>query len=168
MANFTWQTSDEIEQVKREEDFKIQVADAEAQRQQVLADFMMMQAEEYILGADVPDEDKQRFAGIFPPFDTGVSYAPGQKVVHDGVVYEVIQAHTSQLDWLPADVPALFKVFLQPTTDDGTEVIHDWVQPTGGHDAYPIGARVSHKGNVWQNITNNNTWEPGVYGWEVV
>jgi hypothetical protein len=41
-----------------------------------------------------------------------------------------------------------------------------WVQPTGAHDAYPIGAVVSHKGKVWLNPTYAaNVWEPGVFGW---
>ena len=41
-----------------------------------------------------------------------------------------------------------------------------WVQPTGGHDAYRLGARVSHKGQRWVNDGSDaNVWEPGVYGW---
>lgn len=40
-----------------------------------------------------------------------------------------------------------------------------WVQPLGAHDAYPLGAKVTHKGQVWTSTTAANIWEPGVYGW---
>ena len=44
-----------------------------------------------------------------------------------------------------------------------------WVQPLGAHDAYEPGAKVSHNGKNWVNVhTTLNTWEPGVYGWNIV
>ena len=44
---------------------------------------------------------------------------------------------------------------------DGSE----WVQPTGGHDAYPEGHVVQHNGKEWVSLTPANVWEPGVSGW---
>lgn len=41
----------------------------------------------------------------------------------------------------------------------------EWVQPTGAHDAYPLGAIVSHNGFTWQSDYEANVWEPGVFGW---
>lgn len=43
----------------------------------------------------------------------------------------------------------------------------EWVQPTGAHDAYALGAVVSHNGKVWVSTVDSNVWEPGGYGWEV-
>lgn len=52
-----------------------------------------------------------------------------------------------------------------------------WVQPTGAHDAYRIlvdsegeshPEQVTHNGQVWVTVVDNNVWEPGVHGWEVV
>lgn len=43
-----------------------------------------------------------------------------------------------------------------------------WVQPTGGHDAYGLGARVAHKGSNWESTVAANVWEPGVFGWNVI
>jgi hypothetical protein len=41
-----------------------------------------------------------------------------------------------------------------------------WVQPTGAHDAYVMGARVTHNGKNWENTGSAaNVWEPGVFGW---
>jgi hypothetical protein len=40
-----------------------------------------------------------------------------------------------------------------------------WRQPTGAHDAYPLGATVSHNGKTWESTVAANVWEPGVSGW---
>ena len=42
----------------------------------------------------------------------------------------------------------------------------EWVQPTGAHDAYNIGDKVTHNGKTWVSDVDNNVWEPGVYGWK--
>lgn len=43
-----------------------------------------------------------------------------------------------------------------------------WVQPTGAHDAYALGAMVTFNGQNWRSTTPANVWQPGVFGWEVV
>lgn len=44
-------------------------------------------------------------------------------------------------------------------------VVPAWTQPTGAHDAYIAGERVTHNGTVWISLTDANVWEPGVSGW---
>ena len=44
----------------------------------------------------------------------------------------------------------------------------EWKQPTGAHDAYDIGAIVSHNGKIWVNTSPANIYEPGVFGWNEV
>nr|DAZ27108.1 MAG TPA: ChiA1-BD-binding domain protein [Caudoviricetes sp.] len=41
----------------------------------------------------------------------------------------------------------------------------EWVRPTGAHDAYSKGDKVSHNQKHWQSDADGNVWEPGVYGW---
>ena len=41
----------------------------------------------------------------------------------------------------------------------------EWIQPIGAHDAYEIGAKVSHAGQHWISNANGNVWAPGTYGW---
>lgn len=43
--------------------------------------------------------------------------------------------------------------------------VREWVQPTHAENAYPTGAWVWHAGQVWENLTAANVWEPGVSGW---
>ena len=41
-----------------------------------------------------------------------------------------------------------------------------WVQPTGAHDAYKLGDRVTYNGANWENTGSAaNVWAPGVFGW---
>ena len=41
------------------------------------------------------------------------------------------------------------------------------VQPDSTNP-YAKGDKVTHNGKTWQSTTDNNVWEPGVYGWEEV
>lgn len=43
----------------------------------------------------------------------------------------------------------------------------EWTQPDSTN-AYQVGDRVTHNGNVWESAAANNVWEPGIYGWNVV
>lgn len=90
----------------------------------------------------------------------GVSYSAGMLLQYNSSLYRVIQPHTSQADWTPDRVPALFARV-------SVEEYPDWVQPTGAHDAYGKGDKVAHNGKHWQSDIDGNVWEPGVYGWSV-
>ena len=78
---------------------------------------------------------------------------------HNDILYKLIQVHTTQDNWTPDVVPALWKLY----TPEG--VIAEWVQPLGSEDAYQIGDKVTYGGFTWQSTVANNVWEPGIYGW---
>ena len=43
---------------------------------------------------------------LYPKWNgNGVAYVKGQRVQYDGVLYTVLQAHTSQPDWKPTAAP---------------------------------------------------------------
>ena len=93
----------------------------------------------------------------------GVQYTAGQRVQDDGILYTVLQAHTSQPDWKPAAAPSLFAKVLIP---DPT-VIPEWEQPESTNP-YSKGDKVAHNGKTWVSDIDGNVWEPGVYGWTEV
>lgn len=88
-----------------------------------------------------------------------VQYTAGQRVQDDGILYTVLQAHTSQPDWKPAAAPSLFAKVLIP---DPT-VIPEWEQPESTNP-YMKGDKVKHNGKTWVSLVDNNVWEPGVTG----
>ena len=98
---------------------------------------------------------------LFAPWACPVSYAVGQIRQHGGKLYKCLQAHTSQEGWTPDAAPSLWVAISDPA-----EEWPAWSQPIGAQDAYPLGARVSHKEKRWISTADNNVWEPGVYGWE--
>jgi len=100
-----------------------------------------------------------------PEWRAGLAVKVGEVYLYDGQAYQVIQAHTTQSDWPPPIVPALFRqMFAAPPGQE----YPDWVQPAGGHDAYKKGDRVKFDGQNWESTIDANVWQPGVYGWIVV
>lgn len=57
------------------------------------------------------------------------------------------------------------EILTEVKTAQGFRENDEWVQPTGAHDSYPIGTKVTRLGKVWLNLTSANVWEPGVSGW---
>ena len=125
-------------------------------------------AKSYLLDENVSDEEKAVFAGLYEFWKKKVSYIVGDKITHEGIVYEVLQSHVSQSDWTPDSVPALFKVVYQVETSTGQEVIPEWKQPVGGHDAYIKGDKVYYDNQVYESVADANVWSPDAYGWELV
>lgn len=99
-------------------------------------------------------------AELFCPWTYPVAYPVGRMVRHNGLLYRCVQAHTSQADWTPDAAASLWALAADPA-----EEWPAWSQPLGAHDAYELGAKVSHNGKHWVSTQPNNVWEPGVYGW---
>lgn len=100
------------------------------------------------------DEQAEQVPNAFQQWAPDTDYKVGDRRRYDGKLYRCVQAHTSQQGWEPPNVPALWV----RTAQDGETP--EWVQPTGAHDAYAKGDRVSHAGKVWQSLVDGNVWEP--------
>ena len=111
--------------------------------------------------AQQPDELALQSVELFPKWEAGISVTAGDRYQYNGVLYRVVQSHTTQTDWTPDITPALWTVV---SLDEWPE----WVQPTGAQDAYNKGDKVSHDGKHWVSDVDANVWEPGVYGWSEV
>lgn len=90
----------------------------------------------------------------------GVAYTLNDIRQYNGLLYRCVQAHTSQATWTPEDAPSLWTRIADPAQE-----WPEWIQPTGAHNAYAKGAKVSHNGKHWISDVDANVWEPGVYGW---
>lgn len=89
----------------------------------------------------------------------------------DGVLYRSItgtQERPTELLYHPKYVPTLLKKVEEGGEEAPSEEYPEWVRPTGAHDAYAQGAKVSHNGKKWTSDVGGNVWEPGVYGWTEV
>lgn len=95
----------------------------------------------------------------------GVQYKIDDRVRYEGVLYKVLQAHTSQSGWTPALAASLFAKVLIPDEN----VIPEWQQPDSTN-AYMIGDKVMFEGHVYESTINNNVWSPAAYpgGWSLI
>ena len=109
----------------------------------------------------LPDEDALQAVAMFPQWVTGHTYAVDERLQYNGVLYRVVQAHTSQADWTPDTTPALFVVV---SLDEWPE----FVQPTGAHDAYNKGDKVTFEGKHYISLIDANVYSPAAYpaGWQ--
>lgn len=90
------------------------------------------------------------------------AYVEGAVVSHAGKLWRNVTTGTVNT-WEPG-VSGWREAMLMPP--DGTPPAPPaWVQPTGAHDAYQIGDRVTHNAQAWTSTVADNVWEPGVYGW---
>ena len=105
------------------------------------------------MAKSVDDETALDHIEAFPKWEIGKAYEKDERVRYEEVLYKVLQAHTSQADWTPDIAVSLYvKV--------STEEFPEWVQPTGAHDAYNIGDKVSHNEKHWESLIDSNVWEP--------
>ena len=112
------------------------------------------------LAVTLDDETALTGVELFPAWVVGKAYAVNDRAQYNGTLYKCIQAHTSQSDWMPSATPALWKTV---SLDEYPE----WVQPTGAHDAYNIGDKVTYNGQHYVCTSNANVYAPDVYGWQL-
>ena len=113
------------------------------------------------LAVTLDDETALTGVELFPAWVVGKAYAVNDRAQYNGTLYKCIQAHTSQSDWTPDATPALWKTV---SLDEYPE----WVQPTGAHDAYNIGDKVTYNGQHYVCTSNGNVYAPDVYGWDLI
>lgn len=139
----------------------------ERRRQLEVAIPMMVRAS----AASMTDAQLLEVPLLFEEYEVGRDYAAGDVFRHDGELYRVAQAHTSQAQWVPgeAGTESLYThITIDPET--GYDV---WQQPTGAHDAYDTGDRVLYPdadGKVYESTIDGNVWSPEAYpqGWREV
>ena len=117
----------------------------------------------FLKAARLTVDDNTALTGIelYPVWTVGIAVAKDSRYQYEGKLYKCVQAHTTQADWTPDVTPALWVIV-------SLEEWPEWIQPTGAHDAYSKGAKVTHNGKKWTSDVDANVWEPGVYGWTEV
>lgn len=109
------------------------------------------------------DSEAFDVAELFPMWKTDTAYQTGDRVQYDSKLYKCLQAHTSQADWIPSTAVSLWVEVADPAIE-----FPEWKQPTGAHDAYMTGDKVSHNEKHWICTMDYCTYEPGVFGWDEV
>lgn len=105
------------------------------------------------MSKNATDEEALDNILAFPKWESGKEYEKDYRLRYNDVLYKVLQNHTSQADWTP-DVAV--SLYVRVSIEEWPE----WVQPTGAHDAYNIGDKVSHNEKHWISLIDANVYEP--------
>ena len=112
-------------------------------------------------GAQLDDAAALDAMAIYPAWEIGAAYAANDRRRYGACLYKCVQAHTSQADWAPDATPALW---VKVSVEEWPE----FVQPTGAHDAYNTGDKVTYNGKRYISLIDANVYSPDAYpaGWE--
>lgn len=124
---------------------------------------MLKKIEKEKLMNSLDDTEAYSIRLLFDEWTVGTNYKQNYKVKHNNKLYKCLLNHKSQSDWTPNKAPSLWVEISNPD-----EEYPEWKQPTGAHDAYKNGDKVSYGGNKYISTVDNNVWTPTEYGWELV
>ena len=104
------------------------------------------------------------------------AYNVGDIVNYNGKLYKsTINGNVWAPDVYPAGWELVESTGPEPEPGGGEEEPEppeypEFVQPTGAHDAYNVGDRVTYNGKVYESTMNGNVWAPDAYpaGWKEV
>lgn len=117
------------------------------------------------------EEQAMELSTVYPKWKSGVAYkvgdiiSYGENSVGDPQLYKIVQAHTSQDDWIPGQgTDSFYDAF--GLDESGYPI---WSAPSGAHDAYSKGDIVNYNGTLYISLIDGNVWAPDQYeqGWEV-
>ena len=124
-----------------------------------------LQATRKLIRVDELDENELLdMIDLYEGYQVDKLYKVGDIFKYEGKLYKVIQEHTSQDDWIPSELPALY-LNMMPEN-----VIPEWVQPTMAENAYNIGDKVIFEGKVYESVIDGNAHSPAANpaGWKEI
>lgn len=100
----------------------------------------------------------------YPPIPNEGEWCEAKVYSYNGNKAKCLKGH-NRMHYAIEDTPALWLII--PTISAGYP---QWVQPTGVHDAYQLGDRVSFNGKNYESLINANVWSPSAYpaGWKEI
>ena len=118
------------------------------------------------LASTFTDEQAVNCMLLFPTWNgNGNNYKKDERLQYESKLYKVLQDHTSQADWIPGKSPSLYVEISDPNIE-----YPEWKKPTGAHDAYTKGDKITFKGKKYVSLIDANVYSPEEYptGWELI
>lgn len=114
-----------------------------------------------LAASSLPDRTALSGVQLFPMWAPDLSVKKDERYQYNGTLYRVVQDHTTMEGWTPDETPALWVVV-------SLEEWPEFVQPTGAHDAYNTGDKVTYNGAHYVCKTDGCVWSPDDYpaAWE--
>lgn len=142
------------EEIAAMEDAAAHAAAEEKHRPLSLAEVQEMMVRAQINTLAVDDATALRMVAYYPDWTAGTAYAVGDRLVYNGDLYKVLQAHTAQEAWLPGTGTESIYTRIDEQ-HDGTK--YDPI-PYSGNMALEAGKYYSQSGKTY--LCNRDTGNP--------
>lgn len=134
--------------------------------QEELLQQVMYEQQKATFLAELPDEEAVKIPLMYGEWNpNGYKYKKGNRFTYNDKFYKVLLDHTSQADWTPDTASSLYVEISDPSVE-----YPDFKQPTGAHDAYAKGDKITYNGKHYISTMDNNVWSPDSYpqAWQLV
>lgn len=148
-----------IRDMTPEEIAAMQEASAKAETEEKRRPLSLVEVQEMMVRAQintlaVDDATALRMIAFYPEWESGTAYAAGDRLVYNGDLYKVLQAHTSQETWLPGTGTESLYTRIDEQ-HDGTK--YDPI-PYSGNMALEAGKYYNQSGKTY--LCNRDTGNP--------
>lgn len=110
-----------------------------------------------VFAMSLTDEQALNCVLLFDEWDpNGKQYKKDDRFRYNEKFWKVLQDHTSQENWIPGEASSLYVEISDPAIE-----WPEWKQPTGSHDAYNTGDKVTYEGEHYISKIDANTTVPG-------
>ena len=138
----------------------------ERQEQIIKGEQLKQELQERAILDYASDEDAYTMRYLYPEWlGNGLTYKTNDRLMYNDKFYKVLQDHTSQSEWTPDTASSLYVEIADPSNE-----WPDFKQPTGAHDAYAKGEKVTFEGKHYISLIDANVYSPTAYpaGWSLV
>ena len=148
---------DKYNDILKEQERQEQIAKGEQLKQEL---------QERVILDYASDEDAYTMRYLYPEWSgDGITYKTNDRLMYNDKFYKVLQDHTSQSDWTPDTASSLYVEIADPSNE-----YPEFKQPTGAHDAYAKGSKITFEGKHYISLIDANVYSPTAYqaGWQLV
>lgn len=147
---------------------KVEAFEATVQGVEGRVSSILMTVGKVVIASNLPEDAMADIVAAYPTVQVGDTVEAGKIYQVGGKLVQAIQSVRIDAEGWLTD-PSIFKGAGTIVAGD-TEVVADFVQPTGGHDAYAKGAKVVFEGKIYESLMDANSFSPTAYpqGWKVV
>lgn len=148
-----------------DEDFDKLYPNYYAVEQKAAQEVMFMSVQREVMLQSLPNEKAVKLNLLYSEWDSNAHYDKSYIVKYTNKLFRCLQAHQSQESWTPAAAPSLWVEIADPS-----EEYPQFKQPTGAHDCYKIGDKITFEKEHYVSEINSNVWSPTDYprGWRKV
>lgn len=149
-----------------EDKYNEYIKEQERQEQIIKGEQLKQDLAEKTILNNASDEDAYIMRYLYPEWSgDGITYKTNDRLMYKDKFYKVLQEHTSQSDWTPDTASSLYVEIADPSNE-----YPEFVQPSGAHDAYTKGSKITFEGKHYISLIDANVYSPTAYpaGWSLV